>query len=57
MANSLPEVPMAFKPIQHYLKTAAEYEKRDPVVSYYCEYLVSTSVNQQKGLDFQSAFL
>lgn len=34
--SSLPPVPPTLKPIQHYLKIAAEHEKRDPVIAYYC---------------------
>ena len=37
-------LPPQFKPIQHYLKTAAEHDKRDPVVAYYCTYIYSTIV-------------
>ncbi|WAR07039.1 VTA1-like protein [Mya arenaria] len=33
---SLPPLPPQLKAIQHYLKTATEHDKRDPVVSYYC---------------------
>lgn len=36
MADPLPTPPASFKPVQHYLKTAVEHDKRDPVVSYYC---------------------
>lgn len=36
MADPLPPTPSAFKPVQHYLKTAIEHDKRDPVVAYYC---------------------
>jgi len=37
MASSgLPPLPPNLKQIQHYLKTAIEHDKRDPVVSYYC---------------------
>ena len=36
---ALPPMPPQFKPIQHYLKTAAEHDKRDPVVAYYCTYI------------------
>ncbi|XP_053602230.1 vacuolar protein sorting-associated protein VTA1 homolog [Plodia interpunctella] len=35
MAN-IPECPPSLKPIQHYLKTAAEHDARDPVVAYWC---------------------
>ena len=33
-------VPANFKGLQHYVKTAVEHDKRDPVVAYYCEYLI-----------------
>ncbi|XP_013421856.1 vacuolar protein sorting-associated protein VTA1 homolog [Lingula anatina] len=33
---SLPPLPQKLKPIQHYLKTANEHDKRDPIVAYYC---------------------
>ncbi|XP_045196146.2 vacuolar protein sorting-associated protein VTA1 homolog [Mercenaria mercenaria] len=33
---SLPPLPPQLKAIQHYLKTATEHDKRDPVVAYYC---------------------
>jgi len=36
MAAKLPPVPPVMKPIQHYLKTAAEHDQRDPVISYWC---------------------
>uniref|UniRef100_A0A8C6NKQ9 Vesicle trafficking 1 n=1 Tax=Nothobranchius furzeri TaxID=105023 RepID=A0A8C6NKQ9_NOTFU len=29
-------LPAQLRPIQHYLRTAQEHEKRDPVVTYYC---------------------
>ena len=35
---NLPTVPPNLKAIQHYLKTAVEHDKRDPVVAYYCTY-------------------
>ncbi|CAG2222332.1 LIP5 [Mytilus edulis] len=35
--SHLPPLPASLKPIQHYLKTANEHDKRDPVVSYYCQ--------------------
>ncbi|XP_070808273.1 vacuolar protein sorting-associated protein VTA1 homolog [Pituophis catenifer annectens] len=35
-ASGLPPLPPQFKPIQHFLRTAQELEKREPVVSYYC---------------------
>ena len=34
---SLPPCPGNLKAIQHYLKTATEHDKRDPVVAYYCK--------------------
>jgi len=36
MALTLPPCPASIKPIQHYLKTATEHEKRDPVITYWC---------------------
>ncbi|KAK7107035.1 vacuolar protein sorting-associated protein VTA1 homolog isoform X2 [Littorina saxatilis] len=36
MASFNVPLPHNLKPIQHYLKTAAEHEKRDIVVAYYC---------------------
>ena len=39
MANLLTDVPANFKPIQHYLKTAAEQDSRDPVLAYYCKWV------------------
>lgn len=32
------QVPASLKAISPYLKTALEYDKRDPVVAYYCKY-------------------
>lgn len=32
------QVPATLKAISPYLKTALEYDKRDPVVAYYCKY-------------------
>ncbi|XP_043551267.1 vacuolar protein sorting-associated protein VTA1 homolog [Chiloscyllium plagiosum] len=32
----LPPAPQQFRPIQHYLRTAQEHDKRDPVVAYFC---------------------
>lgn len=31
------QVPASLKAISSYLKTAQEYDKRDPVVAYYCK--------------------
>ena len=36
----LPSLPPVLKPVQHYLKTAAEHDIRDPVVAYYCKYVM-----------------
>ncbi|XP_013184508.1 vacuolar protein sorting-associated protein VTA1 homolog [Amyelois transitella] len=36
MSANIPECPPSLKPIQHYLKTAAEHDARDPVVAYWC---------------------
>lgn len=36
MSLSLPTAPPSLKSIQHYLKTATEHEKRDPVVVFWC---------------------
>jgi len=38
MAAGIPPVPANFKQLQHYIKTAAEHDSRDPVVAYYCNY-------------------
>ncbi|CAI5770216.1 vacuolar protein sorting-associated protein VTA1 homolog isoform X1 [Podarcis muralis] len=35
-ASGLPPLPPQFKPIQHFLRTAQELDKREPVVAYYC---------------------
>ena len=37
--------PPALKPISAYLKLAKEYDKRDPVVAYFCEYLTTLDIN------------
>ena len=37
MAAGIPPVPASFKQLQHYIKTAAEHDARDPVVAYYCK--------------------
>lgn len=36
MSTEIPECPPSLKSIQHYLKTAAEHDTRDPVVAYWC---------------------
>lgn len=37
MAATVPSVPASLRQIQHYMKTAAEHDKRDVVVAYYCK--------------------
>lgn len=37
------QVPASLKAISSYLKTALEYDKRDPVVAYYCKYALKCS--------------
>lgn len=32
-------LPAQLRSIQHYLRTAQEHEKRDPVVAYYCKFV------------------
>ncbi|OWF45848.1 vacuolar protein sorting-associated protein VTA1 homolog [Mizuhopecten yessoensis] len=44
--SSLPPLPANLKAIQHYLKTATEHDKRDPVVAYYCRLYA-----MQKGME------
>uniref|UniRef100_A0A0K8SSV8 Vacuolar protein sorting-associated protein VTA1 n=1 Tax=Lygus hesperus TaxID=30085 RepID=A0A0K8SSV8_LYGHE len=52
MALSLPPVPASLKSIQHYLKTAAEHESRDPVVTYWCRlYALQTALKIDKKTD------
>ncbi|XP_026485792.1 vacuolar protein sorting-associated protein VTA1 homolog [Vanessa tameamea] len=36
MSVNIPDCPPSLKSIQHYLKTAAEHDSRDPVVAYWC---------------------
>lgn len=36
MSANIPDCPPSLKSIQHYLKTAAEHDARDPVVAYWC---------------------
>ncbi|ELT88009.1 hypothetical protein CAPTEDRAFT_178049 [Capitella teleta] len=49
---SLPPLPAVLKPVQHYLKTATEHEKRDPVVAYYCRLF---AVQSAMGIDRKSS--
>lgn len=37
-APGLPPLPPQLKAIQHYLRTAQELDKREPVVAYYCKW-------------------
>ena len=39
MAASMPALPPNLKGLQHYIKTASEHDKRDPVVAYYCKFI------------------
>ncbi|XP_059472014.1 vacuolar protein sorting-associated protein VTA1 homolog [Neocloeon triangulifer] len=34
--SEFPPCPPQFKPLQHYLKIAAEHDQRDPIISYWC---------------------
>jgi len=43
-------VPSSLKPIQHYLKTAAEHDNRDPVIAYWCRVLAL-----QNGMELDKA--
>ncbi|XP_049865788.1 vacuolar protein sorting-associated protein VTA1 homolog [Pectinophora gossypiella] len=36
MSGNIPQCPSSLRAIQHYLKTAAEHDNRDPVVGYWC---------------------
>lgn len=36
-ASGLPPLPVQLKAVQHFLRTAQEVEKREPVVAYYCK--------------------
>lgn len=36
MSANIPDCPPSLKSIQHYLKTAAEHDTRDPIISYWC---------------------
>ncbi|BES92954.1 Vacuolar protein sorting-associated protein [Nesidiocoris tenuis] len=52
MALQLPPVPASLRSIQHYLKTAAEHEARDPVVAYWCRlYALQTALKIDKKSD------
>lgn len=47
---SLDDLPAKLKPIGHYIKTAAEHDKRDPVVAYYCRFYAV-----KKGIEIDSS--
>ncbi|CAG0902616.1 unnamed protein product [Cyprideis torosa] len=34
----LPAIPSQFKPIQHFLKTASDFDSKDPVIAYWCRF-------------------
>lgn len=38
---ALPPLPQSLKAVQHYIKTAAEHDKRDIVVAYYCKWMLN----------------
>jgi len=44
--DPLANIPPNFKPLQHYIKTAAEHHTRDPAVAYYCRLYA-----MQKGME------
>ncbi len=46
------KLPPVLKPISAYLKVANEYDKRDPVVSYFCEYIQTfeNNINNNNSL-------
>jgi len=50
MAASVPPVPASFKQLQHYIKTAAEHDSREPVVAYYCKYLLSHGYSMRQSI-------
>ncbi|KAK2181582.1 hypothetical protein NP493_391g01007 [Ridgeia piscesae] len=55
---ALPAVPASLKPIQHYVKTAVEYDARDPAVSYYCRlYAVQRGMELDKKSPQSRTFL
>ncbi|XP_054262701.1 vacuolar protein sorting-associated protein VTA1 homolog [Macrosteles quadrilineatus] len=52
MSCQLPPCPASLKPIQHYLKTAAEHDGRDPVISYWCRiYALQSALKLDKKSD------
>lgn len=56
--SHLPPLPASLKQIQHYLKTANEHDKRDPVVSYYCQlYAMQHGMEIDKSSKEARAFL
>jgi len=58
MALQLPAVPPILKPIQHFLKVAAEHERRDPVITYWCRlYALQTGLGIDKSNDSLAVLL
>jgi len=47
---NLPSLPPSLKQLQHYLKTATEHDKRDPVIAYYCRLY-----SMQKGMEIDKS--
>lgn len=55
---ALPPLPPSLKPIQHYLKTASEHDKRDPIVAYYCRlYAMQNGMEIDKSSKEAKTFL
>jgi vacuolar protein sorting-associated protein VTA1 len=46
MSVQLPSCPATLKAIQHYLNTAVEHDRRDPVVSYWCKYFIESLISK-----------
>ncbi|XP_075233212.1 vesicle trafficking 1 isoform X2 [Lycorma delicatula] len=58
MPVELPPCPASLRAIQHYLKTAAEHDDRDPVVSYWCRLCaLQTALKIDKKSDEAKVFL
>lgn len=58
MPYQFPPCPTSLKQIQHYLKTAAEHDDRDVVVSYWCRvYALETALGIDKKSDEARALL
>lgn len=55
---AFPDCPISLKPIQHYLKTAAEHDSRDIIVSYWCRlYALQTGLKLSKQQPDESKLL